>query len=798
MKQDVLNADTTKAQSSPEKERIASSSLHEAATLRSVVTIEDLVSQKAGTPEQPRTFLTLGSDVNYRDRRRWTSPAWNGETRLHWAVMRGHVDAVKALLQANASVDAADYSGETPLHIAADWGFIEIVKALINARANTNAIDWQGRTPLHMAEESIRTRWVRIGHHIHIIKALLDANAHIEAADEKGMTPLHAAADRNHAEAVQALLDARANKEARDKSGRTPLHIAAKGGHLEAVKVLLDAQVNKEARDKNERTPLHRAAKRFHLDVVKALLDARVNKEARDKNERTPLHLAAACSRHIWICAEGSAGLPVRVKGIAKKKAWTIKVLLNANVNKDARDKEGMTPLHVAAAKGYVESIRALLDAQADKEARDKYGMTPLQRAAEGGHVDAVYTLKFGTKARKRFIVSAPFETMLLDHLLSRIQMIEDPGKHLFPSVQKITNNLYAARIPQKNLILVMERIDDRTLPLWRSYSNVQSHPRVAEAASEKGKRGIIKASVSSGSGNFRSVLTKVSHEENEIWVAYITKASYPQPIRDSIKNYDATNVWHQPHPFAKDIEMYVTVTSSPRALITSHMGIASTFEGKGNRAKGTSVDLHSFAAKVMLMRNPQRRYMVNTPVFAMEKILVDALPHSVFVGTREMLQKMQAIQKVTFEEFRAKTEQLCLEQLQKEAQTEKAKNSESGTENPSMTAEQKEAKLLERLKEKFEEFREPYGLPEGLSIDAFLKFIEEHPPLLSVAKNHPTWPRVPYFTIFEENNASKPWLSIEPKTQDYKWMYDEPFEPGGCHYIVVKLLDLALSRAIE
>lgn len=39
---------------------------------------------------------------------------------------------------------------------------------------------------------------------------------------------------------------------------------------------------------------------------------------------------------------------------------------------------------------------------------------------------------------------------------------IEDPGKHLFPLVQKIDNDFYVGRIKDKNLWLVMERIDNR------------------------------------------------------------------------------------------------------------------------------------------------------------------------------------------------------------------------------------------------------------------------------------------------------------------------------------------------
>lgn len=48
----------------------------------------------------------------------------------------------------------------------------------------------------------------------------------------------------------------------------------------------------------------------------------------------------------------------------------------------DSRDKEGRTPLHLAASKGLLESGTALIDAGAQVDARSKDGRTALFRAA--------------------------------------------------------------------------------------------------------------------------------------------------------------------------------------------------------------------------------------------------------------------------------------------------------------------------------------------------------------------------------------------------------------------------------
>ena len=229
--------------------------------------------------------------------------------------------------------------------------------------------------------------------------------------------------------------------------------------------------------------------------------------------------------------------------------------------------------------------------------------------------------------------------------------LLQDTGSHLFPGIQKINANFYTARIHGKNLSLVMERIDARTKRLWQAYIEVQNNGRVIEIASKllpgKGTTG-------DGAAHFEKVLKHISHEDNELWVAYITKEEKPGAIPDSIITYNADAVDSKSNSFAKNIEMYVTVCSTSNALISSNMGIASTAESLGDRTRGTSIDLLSFAAKVTLKRNPQRRFMVNAPIFPMEKIMVEALPHSIFVGTREMLKSVRDREKITFVDYKA------------------------------------------------------------------------------------------------------------------------------------------------
>lgn len=79
------------------------------------------------------------------------------ETPLHWAALRGHTRAVKALLAAGANPCLVNNGGMTPLHFAAERGHADVATAILKAPGGQDAYrvkDNVGARPIDAASTS--------------------------------------------------------------------------------------------------------------------------------------------------------------------------------------------------------------------------------------------------------------------------------------------------------------------------------------------------------------------------------------------------------------------------------------------------------------------------------------------------------------------------------------------------------------------------------------------------------------------------------------------------------------------
>jgi hypothetical protein len=144
---------------------------------------------------------------------------------------------------------------------------------------------------------------------------------------------------------------------------------AARRGDIEAVRALLKAGASPNIGDYWRDTPLVEAARQDNLELAQILLDAGAVPDTKGRGY-TPLGLAAK---------NGNVRL--------------VEMLLRYGANPDRKSDDGDTPTHAAARMGKPGVIAALATVRPDWRLFDREGLSPLAVAAVNGQLDAAEAL---------------------------------------------------------------------------------------------------------------------------------------------------------------------------------------------------------------------------------------------------------------------------------------------------------------------------------------------------------------------------------------------------------------------
>ncbi|XP_056891637.1 protein phosphatase 1 regulatory subunit 12C [Takifugu flavidus] len=179
--------------------------------------------------------------------------------------------------------------------------------------------------------------------------------------------------------------------------GITALHQACIDGSMEMVSFLVEHQASVNQADSEGWTPLHVAASCGYPDIAEFLLQRGASLSAVNCDGDVPLDIALddtteSLLQHYTLQQGVDVEAAKRLEEeqiMRDARAW-LRDGPPANVQ---HPKTGATPLHVAAAKGYLEALKMLCQCGLDVSAKDLDGWTPLHAAAHWGQGAACYIL---------------------------------------------------------------------------------------------------------------------------------------------------------------------------------------------------------------------------------------------------------------------------------------------------------------------------------------------------------------------------------------------------------------------
>ncbi|XP_028985878.1 NF-kappa-B inhibitor delta isoform X2 [Betta splendens] len=185
--------------------------------------------------------------------------------------------------------------------------------------------------------------------------------------DEDGDTLLHiytAKGFREHAYAAAEKLSQFRTLDVKEHKGKTPLLVAVAARQAEIAEDLLSLGADVNACDDKGQTALHLASHYGFPDVLQVILSYRpaFNLEARNFEGMTPLH-CAAISHSVTVKASAAAGLADEgLQKMAENKLVCVDRLVKEGASLQSQEiKSNKTVLHLAVKEGNLDLVRYLL-----------------------------------------------------------------------------------------------------------------------------------------------------------------------------------------------------------------------------------------------------------------------------------------------------------------------------------------------------------------------------------------------------------------------------------------------------
>ncbi|HEY1057965.1 MAG TPA: ankyrin repeat domain-containing protein [Limnobacter sp.] len=270
----------------------------------------------------------------------------DGETLLHAAATHGQITVLRWLAKVQKlPMDSRDKLERTALLSAASAGQVQAMAALVDAGANVNAADADSSRAIHLAAQ--------FGDVPTLAYCVNELKHGLEEKSSFRQTPLLLAAAGGKVGNVRWLVQQGANVNATDLFSRKAIHWAAQCGDVPTLAYCVnELKHGLEEKGFNGRTPLLHAATGGKVGNVRWLVQRGANVNAADADSCKAIHLAAQF-------------------GDVPTLAYCVNELKHGLEEKGFN---GQTPLLHAADDGKVDAMRWLVQRGANIQARDDSG----------------------------------------------------------------------------------------------------------------------------------------------------------------------------------------------------------------------------------------------------------------------------------------------------------------------------------------------------------------------------------------------------------------------------------------
>ncbi|MBS0351027.1 MAG: protein kinase [Proteobacteria bacterium] len=372
-----------------------------------------------------RELISRGAEVNASGK--------YGITPLFIAASNGLDMGVKTLLEAKAVVDQPrikiydkdkygkkNITNETPLSTATQNGNEFCIRLLLNAKAEVNrvcVIAYRRYSDM-MEIGSAPAVAVAAGFGKEsCLRTLIEYKAHLNSTND--YSPLLSAVSCEHESCVRVLLEAKI--DINDRRNGYALHYAALSCLETIVALLLESKANpnplnpkQHFTNQDSPIPLYAAivgyarndSEEKRLVVIEQLirsgadLNTKINFEKynyRQKEYEVKTYSQIARERKKFKVAQRLEEIPKlnhNLYGAIDKNNYNLtKNILEGKAIVTCTNKEGYSPLFVAAQKGFTQIVKLLLEFNAKVDQAKQPGLTALSSAASRGHLEVVRIL---------------------------------------------------------------------------------------------------------------------------------------------------------------------------------------------------------------------------------------------------------------------------------------------------------------------------------------------------------------------------------------------------------------------